>query len=120
MCIAMMKAERLIYEQTQGTGMNVPLFECSDPIEELNANSGPRKIHPGSPACRFKGKVVPFVVTCSPGGGFNQMILMECLKKMDELQAFDRAVAKPRALLDEHGSRLSLDFLSRVSDNVSR
>ena len=33
MFIEMIKAKRLSYKLTQGTDMNVPLFECSDPIE---------------------------------------------------------------------------------------
>ena len=48
------------------------------------------------------------------------MILMECLKKMDELQTFDRTVAKSCVLLDGYGSRIGLDFLSCVNDDVTR
>ena len=72
------------------------------------------------PVCRFRNKHVPLIVTCSPGRGISQQILMECLKKMDELEIFDRSVARPCVLLNFHGSRFGIDFLARVNAEETR
>ena len=48
------------------------------------------------------------------------MILMECLKNMDELEVLEQSISKPRALLDMRGSRFSLDFLEHVNAEITQ
>ena len=71
MCIAIIKAERLSYEEMQGIGINTLFTEYSDPIEELNKKSSPGKRYLGSPDSTFRGKVVLCIVTYSSGRGIN-------------------------------------------------
>ena len=118
MYVAIIKAERLSYEQMQGIGIKMPLVEHSNLIEELNQNSSLRKRYPDGPVCTFRSKVVPCIVTCSPSRDINQKIFMEYLKKMNELGIYNRLVTKLCILLDGYGSRFGLDFLEYVRNDV--
>ena len=51
-----------------------------------NLNSKPGKYFPGGPVCRFCGKDFLQVVTYSSRGEINQIILMNCLKKIDKVE----------------------------------
>ena len=75
--------------------MGVMFIESDCKIEEIHTSTGKGKWYLVEPVCRFRNKHVPCIVTCYPGGGTNQKILIECLKKMDELEIFDRFVAIP-------------------------
>jgi hypothetical protein len=44
---------------------------------------------------------------------------MECLKKIDSIDLFDRGIAIPSVILDSHGSRFGLDFLIYVNNESS-
>ncbi len=58
------------------------------------------------------------MVACSTNGSITSEILMQFLKKMDELDLFprDEYGLKPFLLLDGHGSRLELPFLEDVNN----
>jgi hypothetical protein len=58
-------------------------------------------------------------VTCSTNGSITSKVLACMLEAMDKLQLFDRSDGvDPFLLLDGHGSRFELPFLSYVhSDN---
>jgi hypothetical protein len=81
-------------------------------------NTGPGKLHPLGPTCEFKGKQVPCVVAHTESGSITSELLASFLKHMDDLQLFPRddPNVKPFLLLDGHGSRLELPFLSYVNN----
>ena len=80
---------------------------------------GEGKAFPGGPVCEFKGKKIPTLVQWSEHGGITGEILTNVLKKLDCCGVIDRtdASVKPFLLVDAHGSRLSLQFLSYINDD---
>ena len=91
--------------------------ESHDQIQYLEQNSGPGKAFPGGPECDVGGKKVPCFVTSSPHGGITGEILAATLRRMDQLELFERSGAvKPFLLLDGHSSRFEIEFLEYISD----
>ena len=82
--------------------MNVPLIVATNIVEEIKMNSDLRKRYLEGPVYKFKDKDVLCIVTYSSGGGMNQLVLMQYLKKMDEFGLHDRSMAQPAVLLDGH------------------
>mmetsp|Transcript_25354 Transcript_25354/g.42135 ORF Transcript_25354/g.42135 Transcript_25354/m.42135 type:complete len:173 (+) Transcript_25354:316-834(+) len=84
----------------------------------MRSNHGPGKRHPGGPTCIFRGKEVPAFVCCTTKGGISSELLMQMLKRMDNLDLFPRVPDGPLPflLLDGHGSRLQLPFLKYIND----
>jgi hypothetical protein len=70
------------------------------------------KIFPCRPICEFDGKYVPCFVAWTPKGSIMSALLAEMLKKMDDLELFDRSDdIDPFLLLDGHGSPFELPFV---------
>ena len=84
-----------------------------------NAN-GVNQIFPGGPCCTVGGRIVPPFVTCSTSGGITATILTQCLRHIDKHLGLDRSVATPSLVLDGHGSRFSLEFLTYINPKVEQ
>ena len=80
-------------------------------------NSGEGKLFPGGPTCLVKGIRVPCFIRWSEKGSMTSEILKEALETLDCLKVFDRVEGrKPFLLVDGHGSRFELPFLSYIND----
>jgi len=66
----------------------------------------------GGPCCTYNGKVVPCFYGTSPKASITSTLLADMLKFMDDCGIFDRSIARPFLLLDGHGSRMMLPFLT--------
>ena len=101
------------------TGVNVFAQKVGDEADPdfVKNNTGPGKLYPLGPTCEFKGKQVPCVVAHTESGSITSELLASFLKHMDDIQVFPRddPNVKPFLLLDGHGSRLELPFLTYVN-----
>jgi hypothetical protein len=79
---------------------------------------GPGKYFPGGPKCGFRGKEIPCYVMLSPKDIITSEILTDILKSIDSLDVFPRNVGEPTPflLIDGHGSRLEVPFLSYINN----
>jgi hypothetical protein len=85
MCAIIFAAGKMTQELQLGVNIQVPLVEGDD---SLRGNYGPGKQYPGAPTCKFRGKVVPPFICCSPKGGIISELLRAMLKGMDSLDLF--------------------------------
>jgi len=102
------------------TGIDVFALKVGNETDPdfIQNNTGPGKLYPMGPTCEFKGKQVPCAVAHSESGSITSELLASFLKHMDDLKLFPRddPSVKPFLLLDGHGSRFELPFLSYVND----
>jgi hypothetical protein len=89
-----------------------------DQIGELLTEENIRgldKIFPCGRTCEFQGKTVPCFVAWTPKGSIMSALLAEMLKKMDDLELFDRSDGiDPFLLLEAHGSLFELPFVEYI------
>jgi len=81
-------------------------------------NSGPRKLYPGWLKCTYKEKEVPCIYRWNPKGNINSTILTDILRTLDDLGCYEedrRNGFKQMLLLDTHGLRMKLEFLSYIN-----
>jgi hypothetical protein len=84
--------------------------------DDIAANCGDGKQYPFGPVCLFKGKTIPCFCCCSESGSITTELLTRMLKKLDELEVFDRSTGlNPFLILDGHGSRFELEFLEYIN-----
>jgi hypothetical protein len=124
MCAVIIAADRLKAHEKLG-------FNCCSPnwkagMENMNRDErggllteekmrGLDKIFPCGPTCEFNGKTVPWFVGWKPKGSITSDLLAEMLKKMDDLELFDRSDGiDPFLLLDGHSSRFELPFVEYI------
>ena len=107
----------------------VPLYETSmDPFDDIEGtpveaeffdnNSGPGKLYPGRSKCTYKGNKVPCMCCWTPKYSINSTILTDILRNLDNLGCYkedQQQRFKPMFLLDAHGSRMELKFLSYIN-----
>jgi hypothetical protein len=67
----------------------------------------------------FQGKSIPSIVRRSASGGITPEILVEVLQHYDKHVPRKAGDPPPAAILDGHGSRLSIEFL-RYVNNLDR
>ena len=79
-----------------------------------------KQVMKGGPTCTYLGKKIPCFYGASPNASITAELLVSMIKFMDELNVFDRTIAKPFLLLDGHHSRMSLHFLRYVNDPAHR
>ena len=80
-------------------------------------NSGPAKLYPGGPTCTVRGIDVPCFIRWSENGSITATILTEALMELDHLKVLPRVNGvKPYLLVDGHGSRFGLNFLSYINN----
>jgi hypothetical protein len=85
----------------------------------LKLNTGPGRAFPGGPVCTFQGHTIPSVVRRSSSGGITPEILVGVLQHYDKHVPRKEGDPSPAAILDGHGSRLSIEFL-RYINNLDR
>ena len=114
MCAIIIAAETLSVENR--LGINI-FAECNEDILSED-NYGPGKYFPGGPKCKFNGKEVPCYIDASPKGSVTSDILADMLKWIDDIGVYPRREGGPTPflLLDGHGSRLEVLFLSYIND----
>ena len=110
-------------DQDDGVKLNVVTgidVLCDQPIDvdNLQASFDEKGVFSGGPKCLFRGKEVPCYVTTSQKGGMNSRILTSLFQYMDNQNLFPRRENGPLpfVLIDGHGSRFGLDFLSYIND----
>jgi hypothetical protein len=78
-------------------------------------SNGVDRMFPFGPTCTFNGIEVPTFVTCIKNGSITSQLLTSMLRKMDQLEVFDRSKGvNPFLLCDGHGSRFEGPFLEYV------
>ena len=73
----------------------------------FDKNSGPGKVYPGGPTCKYKGKVVPCLVHFTPKASIDGAILLDILENIDTLKMYDKDRAneiKSMLPVNEHRS----------------
>jgi hypothetical protein len=76
---------------------------------------GEGKVFPLGPHCLYNGKNIPCYCCASDNGSITGALLKDMLMAIDKLNVFDRGTGlNPFLLLDGHGSRFELDFLSYI------
>ena len=118
MCGVIIQGETVRADVITGIDSFAEKIGCDEDPDFVRLNTGKGKLFPMGPTCCFKGVEVPCMVACSTNGSITSEILMQFLKKMDELDLFprDECGLKPFLLLDGHGSRLELPFLEYVNN----
>jgi hypothetical protein len=117
MCVIIFEGEEVRAEWAMGIDVQqVAIGEPHDP-EYFEANSGPGRVLPSGPVCKFRGKTIPCQCYATTNGSITSSILRNCLEKMDEIDLFPRIPdgPKPFLLLDGHGSRFELPFMEYIN-----
>jgi hypothetical protein len=102
-----------------GILLKVAMKSSVFPQEVLKLNTGPGKVFPGGPVYSFQGKSIPTLVLRSASDGITPEILVEVLQHYDKHVPRKEGDPPPAAILDGHGSRLSIEFL-RYVNNLDR
>ena len=99
------------------TGIDV-LSQKPIDMDNLQDSFDEGGVFSGGPKCNFHGKEIPCYVTTSKKGGMNSKILTALFKYMDDLELFPRIDGGPIpfVLIDGHGSRFGLEFLTYIND----
>ena len=80
-------------------------------------NSGKVKHYTGGPTCVFKGKEVPRLMRWIPKGSITLVILIDMLATLELLGVIGwTGGRKTFLILNGHGSRFQIDFLTYVTD----
>ena len=118
MCAIIMEGKSINSDAVTGIDVFAQKVGNETDPDFVQNNTGPGKLYPLGPTCEFKGKQVPCVVAHTESGSITSELLASFLKHMDDLQLFPRddPNVKPFLLLDGHGSRLELPFLSYVNN----
>jgi hypothetical protein len=118
MCAIIMEGKSINSDAVTGIDVFAQKVGNETDPDFVQNNTGPGKLYPLGPTCEFKGKQVPCVVAHTESGSITSELLASFLKHMDDLQVFPRddPNVKPFLLLDGHGSRLELPFLSYVNN----
>jgi len=80
---------------------------------------GEGKVFPGGPSCFVNGVEIPCLCVCSSNGSVTEEILTQILQKLDEYKLTKRDLSEslyPMLIVDGHGSRLGLQFLSYINE----
>jgi hypothetical protein len=101
-------------------GKEVKVHWCLglDAFAEEEGLFGPSKRYPSGSSITVDGKEVPILFAASENASKNKSILADLFMKMDELGITERDEAegvRPCALVDDHVSRLGLEFLSYIN-----
>ena len=118
MCAIIMAGKSINSDAVTGIDVFAEKIGNEEDPDFVQKNTGHGKLYPLRPTCEFKGKQVPCVVAHTESGSITSKLLASFLKHMDDLQDFPRndPNVKPFLLLDGHGSRLELPFLSYVNN----
>ena len=117
LCAIIFAGQSLSVEERLGVDLFAPLpNEENGLFHRLNYGRG--IYFPGGPKCTFRGHEIPCYITTSPKGSIISEILKDILMYIDKIGVFPRNKGSPTPflLLDGHGSRLELPFLSYVNN----
>ena len=118
MCIVIIQGMR--ENRLNMTGMDLFADVIGD-VQDANFfenNSGPGKLYPGGPTCKYKGKDVPCMCRFTPKASIDGEILLDVVCTLDCLKCYEEERAngiRPMLLIDAHGSRFDLNFLQYVN-----
>lgn len=115
MCAIIFAAKELEYSWALGFDANA---KWSGDHKDLRLNAGELgKPFPMGPSCTLNGVEVPTFCCCSENGSITADLLTDMLKTIDGLGVFDRSDGVPPfLLLDGHGSRFDLTFLTYINN----
>ena len=118
MCVLIIEGKR--ESRLQECGMDIFAQKIGEMTDDnfFEQSQGPGKRFPGGPTCVFQGKDIPCMVRFTQSGSITSAVLRDILVSLDEIGVFDCAggLRRPFILLDGHGSRLELPFLSYIND----
>lgn len=102
---------------TAGIDISKEIHIGATDAETWKLNSNPGGAMGGGPTCDFRGKTVPCFIGASPKASITSELLKQMLKRMDDLEIFERVDGGPIPflLVDGHHSRLELPFLDYVN-----
>ena len=114
MCSIIFAAKELEYSWPLGFDANA---KWSGDHDDLRLNAGELgKPFPMGPSCTLNGVKVPTFCCCSENGSITADLLTDMLKTIDGFGVFDRSDGVPPfLLLDGHGSRFDLTFLTYIN-----
>ena len=120
MCAIIFASQSLTVEERLGIDIFAPM--PTESSTSMVGNYGEGKWFPGGPTCNFRGHRIPCYVTATPKGSITSEVLRDMLKRIDSSGVFPRGPSQPTPflLLDGHGSRLELPFLSYVNDPMHK
>jgi hypothetical protein len=85
--------------------------------EYFQANYGEGHVFAGGPTCTYNGVQLPCFVGCSPKASITSEMITAMLQSIDDLNVFDRSSGiRPVLLLDNHHSRMKLNFLQYANN----
>ena len=117
LCSSIFTDESLSVEERLGIDLFAPLpNEQSGLFHQDNYGRG--RYFPGGPKCTFRGYKIPCYVTTSPKASINSEILKDILRYIDSIGFFlqNKPSSTPFLLLDGHGSRIEMPFLSYINE----
>jgi hypothetical protein len=118
MCAIIFAAKSLKEEWRLGFN---PFVEWIGEEDDVSQNVGEGKAMPEGPECIFEGKRLPCFCCASENGSITGQLLKEMLQAIDATNVFDRTTGlNPFLLLDGHGSRFELDFLTYVNSSETK
>ena len=88
MCIVIFAGEKPTTLLETGMDIFAEINGAENDVDFFEKNSGPGKLYPGGPTCKFKGKEVPCLVRWTPKGSINGAILVEMLQTLDEMGVY--------------------------------
>ena len=112
MAIVIFAADELSFKQRMGEGIRAEY----DETKSAHENSSPGEKNLGGPTCKFRGKVIPALVTSSPKGSITSEIIKTVFARLDSLGVYEQTpVPNPVAIFDAYDSRLQVPFLRYIN-----
>ena len=117
LCVIIIAGVKQMYEVETGLDMDAAIAGNENDSDFFEKNRGKGKLYPMGPECIFRGKTIPCLVRWSPSGSITSQILRDALQTLDYHGIFDRSTGRmPFLLLDGHGSRFELPFLTYITN----
>ena len=118
MCAIIFASQTLSTEERLGIDIFAPMPSTDTNTMSSMEHHGPGKWFPGGPRCEFRGHKIPCYIGTSPKGSITSELLTDMLRRIDKIGVFPRLQDQPTPflLLDGHGSRLEVPFLSYVNN----
>ena len=121
LCAIIFAGQSLSVEERLGIDLFAPLPNFDNCLFHKD-NYGRGSYFPGGPKCTFRGHRIPCYVTSTPKGSITSEVLRDILKYIDDIGVFPRNEDSPTPflLLDGHGSRIEMPFLSYINDTTHK
>jgi hypothetical protein len=100
-------------------GIDVLAKDCT--VDEGLYTFGPGKVFPGGPSCYVDGKEIPCYCTCTPNASTDDTVLKGIVEQLDKHGLTIRdSVRHPMLIVDGHGSRTGLVFLTYINTKETK